>query len=203
MPSLSERLTIPSPPDVVWPLLADPAIVAACLPGATLTAPGEEPGTYIGTLRVKLGPAGALFRGAATLTYDEAARRCTIDAEAVDGSGTSQAVATGIVTAAGDRTTVLTIEGSFSVAGPLAAAVDAGGVAIARALLAEFSQNLTRLIVDEGVPAPEAAAIPMVEPETATALARAAVPSPAADGSDARRGLFGWLGRLFGRRARA
>src|SRR5438128_2031579 len=38
MISLSEKVTIPSPAEEVWPLLRDPALVASCIPGATLVA---------------------------------------------------------------------------------------------------------------------------------------------------------------------
>jgi hypothetical protein len=46
-------------------------------------------------------------------------------------------------------------------------------VDIARALFAEFAQNIAKLITTEGDPAPEADAIPLVEPQTPTQQARA------------------------------
>jgi carbon monoxide dehydrogenase subunit G len=33
---LKKRFSIDAPPDEVWPLLSDPAVVAACIPGAEL-----------------------------------------------------------------------------------------------------------------------------------------------------------------------
>src|ERR1700680_5138013 len=75
--SIREQITIASPPDAVWPLLSDPALVASCIPGATLTKHGDD-GAYQGTMRVKFGPTVAQFRGEAKLAYDHAARRCTI-----------------------------------------------------------------------------------------------------------------------------
>jgi carbon monoxide dehydrogenase subunit G len=85
MISLSEEVTIPSPSAEVWPLLRDPALVASCIPGATLTAEGEG-GAYQGTIRVKFGPTVATFRGEAKLAYDDAARRCTIEGRGIDGA---------------------------------------------------------------------------------------------------------------------
>ena len=70
MISISEEVTIPSPPEAVWPMLRDPALVASCIPGATLTAAGEG-GAYQGTIRVKFGPTVAIFRGEAKLAYDD------------------------------------------------------------------------------------------------------------------------------------
>ena len=37
MVALSETTTIALPADEVWPLLSDPALVASCIPGATLS----------------------------------------------------------------------------------------------------------------------------------------------------------------------
>ncbi len=174
MPSLSERITIPFPPELVWPLLSDPGIVASCIPGATLTAPTEEGGAYIGTVRVAFGPTVALFRGEARLSYDHEERRCAIEGRGIDGRGQSRATASGSVSASGVGTTVLRIEGSFNVTGPLETVANGGGAQLARALLGEFSRNIAKLVAVEGVPAPEAAAIPLVEPVTPAMQARAA-----------------------------
>ena len=50
MISIREEITIASPPEAVWPLLSDPAVVASCIPGATLTKAGGN-GAYQGTMR--------------------------------------------------------------------------------------------------------------------------------------------------------
>jgi len=118
MISLSEEVTIQSPPAEVWPLLRDPALVASCIPGATLTAEAED-GAYHGTIRVKFGPTVATFRGEAKLSYDDEARRCTIEGRGIDGRGASRAIASGVVTASGTERTILKVEGSFNVTGPL------------------------------------------------------------------------------------
>src|SRR5579862_4542343 len=184
MPSLSEEITIPSPPDEVWPLLAKPELVASCIPGATLV-PAGVPGVYQGTVRIKFGPTVAVFRGEARLAYDHEARNCTVDSRGIDGRGQSRAIASGVVSVRGSDTTVLKVDGSFNVTGPLETFANAGGIHVARALLAEFAQNMAILLTTEGAPAPEAEAIPMVEPKSASDLARAAAaaapssPSPA------------------------
>ena len=60
MISIREEVAISMPPEVLWPILSDPAMVASCIPGAVLTKSGEG-GTYQGTMRVKFGPTVALF----------------------------------------------------------------------------------------------------------------------------------------------
>ncbi|HEX3863469.1 MAG TPA: SRPBCC domain-containing protein [Stellaceae bacterium] len=168
MISLSEEITIASPPEKVWPLLSDPEVVASCIPGATLTASGDG-GSYKGSIRVKFGPTVAVFRGEAKVVYDHAARRCTIEGRGIDARGQSRANSSGIVTASGSDETLLSVQGNFNVTGPLETFANAGGVHLARALLAEFSQNIAKLIDDDGTPAPEAVAAPMGEPQGAVA----------------------------------
>src|SRR6202045_5478578 len=143
MISIREKVAIAMPPEVLWPILSDPAIVASCIPGAVLTKAGED-GVYQGTMRVKFGPTVAQFRGEAKLAYDHAARRCTIEGRGIDGRGASRANASGVVEATGAETTLLKVEGTFNVTGPLETFANAGGVHLARALL---TQIMTALVM--------------------------------------------------------
>ena len=195
MPSLSEQTTIPLPADEVWPLLSDPALVASCIPGATLS-PDQGDGLWRGSVRVKFGPTVAVFRGEATLAFDHTARTCTIEGRGIDGRGASRALASGNVKVTGKETTELAIDGSFSVSGPLETFANAGGVHVARALLAEFSTNLARLGAERR---------PATEPvASAAAPAPAASPSPPATelraGNIMWRAFLSWLRSLFGKK---
>ena len=180
MISIREEIRIPSPPEVVWPLLSDPAVVASCIPGATLTEAGEG-GAYNGTMRVKFGPTVATFRGEAKLAYDHAARRCTIQGRGIDGRGASRANAAGVVEASGEAATLLKVEGQFTMTGPLETFANAGGVHLARALLAEFADNMAKLVAERSAPA-------------------AADPAPAAEfraGKVLWRAWLAWLRQVF------
>ena len=145
MISIREEIIIAAPPEAVWPLLSDPAVVASCIPGAALTK-ADDKGGYQGTMRVKFGPTVAQFRGEAKLAYDHTARRCTVEGRGIDGRGASRTNATGIVEASGAETTLLKVEGNFYVTGPLETFANAGGVHLARALLAEFAANVAKLM---------------------------------------------------------
>jgi carbon monoxide dehydrogenase subunit G len=148
MPNLSETITIPAAIDDVWPLLRDPALVASCIPGAQL-APEQDGDAWKGSIRVKFGPTVAVFRGEATLAYDDAAKRCTITGRGIDQRGASRALANGIVTAAASGSeTKLTVDGEYTVTGPLETFANAGGVHVARALLAEFSANMGKVVAE-------------------------------------------------------
>ena len=160
MIELKESISVPAPPDEVWPLISDPAVVAACIPGAELTELTPE-GAHRGKVTFKFGPTVAVFRGEAKLTYDHPVKRCLIEARGIDQRGASRARArfdvTAIHGAAGAETTYVTLAGGFEVAGPLEMFASAGGVHVAKALLGEFATNIGRVIEQrragvEGVP---------------------------------------------------
>jgi carbon monoxide dehydrogenase subunit G len=145
---LKEKFSVPAPPDEVWPLMSDPAVVAACIPGAELTELTPE-GAHRGKVTFKFGPTVAVFRGEARLTYDHPVKRCLIEARGIDQKGASRARARFDLAARGADTaevTEVTLEGGFEVAGPLEMFASAGGVHVARALMAEFAANIANVI---------------------------------------------------------
>jgi carbon monoxide dehydrogenase subunit G len=192
MPALSEQTTINLPADEVWPLLSDPAMVASCIPGATL-APDQGDGLWRGSIRVKFGPTVAIFRGEASLAFDHAARTCTIEGRGIDGRGASRALATGTVKVSGSDTTELAVDGSFTMSGPLETFANAGGVHVARALLAEFSANMARLVGERRAPEPAAT-------ETAAPSIPSSPPAELNAGNLMWRAFLSWLRSLTGKR---
>lgn len=156
MVSLNEETIIPAPPSKVWPLLSDPEVVASCIPGAEL-APASDDGLWRGSVRVKFGPTVVTFRGEAALTFDDDAQTCTIEGRGIDQRGASRALASGTMVGTGETETRLAIDGEFNVTGPLEGFANAGGVHVARALLAEFSENLAKVVSDSGYAAEPAA----------------------------------------------
>ena len=177
MPDLAEQTRIPAPLSAVWPLLSDPAAVASCIPGATLT-PDQGDGLWRGAVKVRFGPTIATFRGEATLVFDHAAHRCTIEGRGIDQRGASRALSSGSVQASAEgQATLLDVQGGFTVTGPLETFANAGGVHVARALLAEFSANMAKLVAERGAveAAPE-----LVTEMPAVAAPRGTTPPPSA-----------------------
>jgi carbon monoxide dehydrogenase subunit G len=206
MPDISEQTLIPAPLGVVWPLLSDPAEVAACIPGAQL-APSTGDGLWRGSIKVKFGPTVAAFRGEAKLDYDHDAHRCSIEGRGIDQRGASRALANGEVLAVAEgNSTRLTVNGSFTVTGPLETFANAGGVHVARALLAEFANNManramaaapaaTPAASDNGADAPSMAAAPAAPPAPPP-------PAPAAEINAFGllwRAFLSWISSLFGK----
>ena len=107
--------------------------------------------------------------------------------------------------------TLLAVKGSFTVTGPLETFANAGGVHVARALLAEFAANMAALVA-ERTPAEAPVAAPAPAAATAGAPAEAAPPPPppappapprvAAELSASGllwRAFLSWLRGLFGK----
>jgi carbon monoxide dehydrogenase subunit G len=196
MPDISEQTLIPAPLGVVWPLLSDPAEVAACIPGAQL-APSTGDGLWRGSIKVKFGPTVAAFRGEAKLDYDHDAHRCSIEGRGIDQRGASRALATGEVLAAAEgNSTRLTVNGGFTVTGPLETFANAGGVHVARALLAEFANNMANRAM-AAMPAATPAASDNGANAPSMAAAPAAPPAPPPPAPAAELNAFGLLWRAF------
>ena len=206
MPDISEETLIPAPLGVVWPLLSDPAEVAACIPGAQL-APSTGDGLWRGAIKVKFGPTTAAFRGEAKLDYDHDAHRCSIEGRGIDQRGASRALANGEVLAAAEgNSTRLTVNGSFTVTGPLETFANAGGVHVARALLAEFANNMAnRAMAAAPAAAPTASDTGEDAPSMAAAPAAPPAPPPPAPAAEINafgllwRAFLSWISSLFGK----
>lgn len=102
---LEHTLSVPAPVEEVWAALLDPAKVAPCMPGATLT--GVDGDTFTGTVKVKLGPVALTFKGTGVyVEKDESTHKAVIEANAKDtrGNGTVSATITVTLTGDGDRT---------------------------------------------------------------------------------------------------
>jgi hypothetical protein len=98
----------------------------------------------------------------------------------------------------------LAIDGSFTVSGPLETFANAGGVHVARALLAEFSTNLAKLVAERQPVAEAPPAVATTETSTVPPPpAPAPAPPPAAAELSAGklmwRAFLSWLKSLTGK----
>lgn len=69
---LRQHLRFAVPADALWRAVRDPALIASCVPGATLDAVTDD--AIAGGMVVNLGPVRTRFVGEARVSYDEAAR---------------------------------------------------------------------------------------------------------------------------------
>jgi len=92
---LENDFTVPASIDEAWALMLDVPRVAPCLPGATVEPETDEHGSYKGTMKIKIGPITAQYKGTVKIQEaDEAARTVAMRAQAKDARGQGSASAT-------------------------------------------------------------------------------------------------------------
>lgn len=98
--TVDESFEVSAAPDQVWAYLIDPARVVTCLPGAELVEV-EDARTFVGRVKVKVGPVTASFRGRASFEeLDAASRRVRMSGRGQDtaGAGTASMTMTSEIT---------------------------------------------------------------------------------------------------------
>jgi carbon monoxide dehydrogenase subunit G len=141
---ISDSFRVSTPLADTWKVLLDIEGIAPCLPGARLQ--GVEGDEYRGTVRVKVGPVTAQYKGTAKLAeVDEANRRIVIDASGRDTRGQGNAKATIVVAmqeeGAGTKVDVTT---DLSITGKVAQFGRGVLVDVSSKLMGQFVENLER-----------------------------------------------------------
>jgi len=139
---VDERFEVPAPPEVVWPVLADPYAVVSCVPGAEIVSQNED-GSLETTLGVKFGPLHVAFQARAEVFFDESTMQGQITARGKDKQGGArfQALATFGVEATSDGSLVTT-RGEVDISGRMASLIEGGANAVVRRMSNEFANCL-------------------------------------------------------------
>ena len=209
--TIEERIRVSAPPARVWAFLLDPARVAPCLPGAKLDGV-EGDKTFLGTMKVKVGPVTMDFKGKATMTeIHEAERRVVMTGTGSDkgGSGSAKMSMESRILPTDDGGSEIVVVADVDLAGKLMGFGRGmmGGISKqlfkqfaerVRAHLAEEEEEEEEGAAEEAAPAAPAATVeektvaakePVVEAAPAAAVAAPAVEAaPAADPA----ALGGW-----------
>lgn len=115
---LENTFTVPTGIDDAWAAFNDPQRFAPCFPGATLESSDAD--SFVGTVKVKLGPISLTYKGKGTyLERDDAKHTVVIDASGRDarGNGTASAKVTGSLTAVSDTETSVKMVTDMTVTG--------------------------------------------------------------------------------------
>lgn len=119
---LENEFTVPASIDEAWAFLLDVPRVAPCLPGATVEPDTDDDGFYKGTMKIKIGPITAQYKGTVKIQEaDEANRTVAMRAQAKDARGQGSASAT--ITSRMQETaegTKVSVETDMRVTGPAA-----------------------------------------------------------------------------------
>jgi carbon-monoxide dehydrogenase small subunit len=146
---LTQHFSVAHPPEQVFAMFSDIAAVAACLPGASLTAP-PKPERVEGAIRVRIGPIAATFLGAARVERsmaDMSGRIVGIGNDRRSRSSTQGEIRYRLVQI--EQGTRVDLSIGYTLTGMLAQVGRAGLVRdLAARLIAEFAGNLDRCLSD-------------------------------------------------------
>ena len=156
---INNEFTVGVPVEQAWDIMLDLERIAPCLPGASVQESDGE-GEYKGTMKVKIGPITANYKGTVKIEEaDEANRRAVMKATGRDarGQGTASATITSTLQEEGDSTRVQ-VETDMHLTGR--AAQFGRGIAqdVATKMLGQFADCLEREIGGGGAPEEPAAA---------------------------------------------
>jgi carbon-monoxide dehydrogenase small subunit len=144
---LEQQFSVAHPPEQVFAMFDDIAAVAACLPGASLTAP-PTPQRVEGAIRVRIGPIAATFTGAARVERspaDLSGRIVGIGNDRRSRSSTQGEIRYRLVPIEQGAATRIDLSIGYSLTGMLAQVGRPGLVRdLAARLIAEFAGNLDR-----------------------------------------------------------
>lgn len=138
---LSNTFEVKAPIEEAWTKLTDLELIAPAMPGAQLAeVEGDE---YRGTVKVKVGPITAKYKGTAKIVEkDDDARMVIIDAKGRDtrGQGNANAIITAQLTEAGADATKVELVTDLTLTGKVAQ--------FARGVLSDVSAKLIGQFVD-------------------------------------------------------
>jgi carbon monoxide dehydrogenase subunit G len=141
---IEDSFRVDVPVEEAWKVLLDLERIAPCLPGAQLTeVEGDE---YRGTVKIKVGPITAQYKGVAKIEEaDEANRKVVLQAEGRDtrGQGNASATVTATLVPEGDATTV-NIDTDLNITGKVAQFGRGVMADVSSKLLGQFAENLQR-----------------------------------------------------------
>jgi carbon-monoxide dehydrogenase small subunit len=144
---VEQHFDVAHPPEQVFAVFDDIATVAACLPGASLTAPAN-PQRVEGAIRVKIGPIAATFLGSARVernSADMSGRIVGIGNDRRSRSSTQGEIRYRLVPIKQGAATRVDLSIGYTLTGMLAQVGRPGLVRdLAARLIAEFSDNLDR-----------------------------------------------------------
>jgi carbon-monoxide dehydrogenase small subunit len=144
---LNQHFSVAHPPEQVFAMFDDIASVAACLPGASLTAP-PSPQRVEGAIRIRIGPIAATFVGSARLEWspaDLSGRIVGIGNDRRSRSSTQGEIRYRLVPIEQGAATRVDLSIGYTLTGMLAQVGRPGLVRdLAARLIAEFAGNLDR-----------------------------------------------------------
>jgi uncharacterized protein len=154
---IEDQFRVDVPIDEAWKVLLDLERIAPCLPGAQLTeVEGDE---YRGTVKIKVGPITAQYKGVAKIVEaDEANHKVVLQAEGRDTRGQGNASAAVVATLVEEGTgTVVKIDTDLNITGKVAQFGRGVMADVSGKLLGQFADNLKKDVLSGSQSSPSEA----------------------------------------------
>jgi len=135
---IEEGFEVQAPVQRVWEYLIDPARVAVCLPGAELLESRGD-GSYLGAVKVKVGPVAMSYKGVVRFTeLDEQGRvvRLVGEGREAGGAGSAKLTMLSKITSLSNGGSQVTVEAEVDIVGKI--------VQFGRGMIEEVSRQLFR-----------------------------------------------------------
>ncbi|TDV54256.1 SRPBCC domain-containing protein [Actinophytocola oryzae] len=140
MITITEEISVPSPPARVWEVVSNPSDVVSCISGAELGAAHDD-GSFDGSLVVRFGALRVRFAARISLTLNEFEGR--LSARGGDGQGATRfhgGATFRVLEDAGGTRVVMT--GEIVLSGRLASLVESGAGAVVARMTKDFAAKL-------------------------------------------------------------
>jgi uncharacterized protein len=180
---IEEKLELHAPADAVFKFLIDPERVVTCLPGAELSKV-EDASTFLGNMKVKVGPVTVTYHGRVRLLeVDDAGRRVKMSGEGTEkgGAGTARMSMESFVEATETGSRVI-VKSKVDLAGKIVQFGRGMVKGVAGQLFKQFGENVKALLETD---ARAAAGVADGAESAAGAGAGAAAPAEADAGAGA------------------
>ena len=191
---IEEVFDIQAPPDRVWAYLTDPRQVVHCLPGAELTSVQDET-TFLGKVKVKVGPIVTAYAGKVILTgRDDANRIVSMVGEGRESGGTGSAkmTMTSTVSEVAGGTTQVRVVADVDIVGRIAQFGRGMIESVNKQMFRQFTECVRATLATpiaetpaESAPTPSAASSMMPTAPAASAGATSATPAAQSQSSAA------------------
>ena len=187
---IKNEFAVNVPIDHAWAVLTDLAVVASCLPGAQLT--GHEGDTYLGKVKIKVGPVVSEYAGTAVFTEkDPEHYRAVIEAKGRNstGAGTASAVITAGLRADGTNT-IVSVDTDLSITGKIAQFGKSAIVEVSGILMGQFVTSLEAKLTETPAQPPTEPTSAATDPDAPTPPAAVADEPEAIDIMSIARGTI-------------
>lgn len=199
---LTGKRQIAADRQTVWEALNDPEVLKASIPGCQAMSGSPEEG-FEATVKQKVGPVSASFKGNVVLSNVVAGESYTITGEGKGGGAGFAKGAADVRLEDADGGTLLTYDVKASVGGKIAQLGSRIIDGFAKRMADQFFDNLRKTVEGGGGAAEPAAGpaapAPSTAPDEAAPVHAAAEPQAAGGSEEAKKP--GWFGRMLGKKS--